>query len=516
MKNQELVKPPANNAKQENDLLNVILITLDAFNYELFIENIEALPNMKQLKSESVFFENTFSIGATTFFSFPGIIGSVYPYHFGIGIDENIKATDEVLKGYGYNTAQINECCALLTPFFGYSRNTDYQEHLIKLSHVKADRKLAGTFLERKDAKKTKGDPKHVYLLKRLYDKLEGTSIGKLERYLLQLLNFFRLYLTKNTESFQERQKLHSTFRGEILEFINRRFEGPQFLWIHTIVNHLPYFPPESSDEFSTSTLNYLNYRGLTGFVNRKVCRKLKRLYVESMKTTDRLIGDILDNLRANSLLDSSMIVITADHGEEFMEDGYFGHAEESSSDRLLHVPLIVYCPKLLKPNNISAPVSTIDILPTICALIDHPIPNTCRGASLKEIMLYTPGNSDWDQWFWRRPIFSEAWKTEGLLDRNPGHISRKKIFTVRKGKYKLKVIQEQISNNTIREKFELTNWTNREKLDIESNNHILQELRHSLHEHIFLEAAFARRILTRAKEQRKIRGISGKLRAKK
>ena len=88
-----------------NDLPNVILITLDAFNYELFIENIEILPNLKELKEHSVFFENAFSIGPSTFFSFPGIMASVYPYHFGIGIDRNVEAIDGVLKDCGYNTA---------------------------------------------------------------------------------------------------------------------------------------------------------------------------------------------------------------------------------------------------------------------------------------------------------------------------------------------------------------------------------------------------------------------------
>ena len=49
---------------------NVILITLDAFNYDLFVDNLDILPNLKALKSESVFMENAFSVGASTFFAF--------------------------------------------------------------------------------------------------------------------------------------------------------------------------------------------------------------------------------------------------------------------------------------------------------------------------------------------------------------------------------------------------------------------------------------------------------------
>ena len=88
-------------------LPSVILITLDAFNYELFVSNLENLPHMRELKDNSVFFENTFSIGPSTPFSFPGIIGGVYPYHFGIGIDKNVKTIDSVLKDYGYPAERI-------------------------------------------------------------------------------------------------------------------------------------------------------------------------------------------------------------------------------------------------------------------------------------------------------------------------------------------------------------------------------------------------------------------------
>ena len=56
---------------------NIILITLDAFNLKLFEKNITSLPNLNKIKEKSVYFNNAFSVGAMTPFSFPGIIGSV-------------------------------------------------------------------------------------------------------------------------------------------------------------------------------------------------------------------------------------------------------------------------------------------------------------------------------------------------------------------------------------------------------------------------------------------------------
>ena len=515
-RDQDGSNPPAHKSNQKNDLPNVILITLDALNYELFVENLQVLPNLKALKSGSVFFENAFSVGPSTFFSFPGIIAGVYPYHFGIGIDRNIKAIDEVLRDCGYHTAVINEANALLTPYFGYCMNTDYQKHFLDLSHVKEDRKIADTFLIRGGPEaKPKHYPGPANLLRSLYQKLDIKWIGRLGTYCFSVCRFLSLYLTNRTERFKARAELHHQFRSEVLEFINGRFESPQFLWIHTIVNHLPYFPLEDNDQFDTREINYLNFRGLSAFVNHKVCGKLKRLHAESMKTTDRLIGDILDALRVNGRLDNSIIVLTADHGEEFMEEGYFGHSPESSSDRILHIPLIFYGPNIVQPKTISVPVSTIDILPTICDLIGTDIPDSNRGISLKEIMLRVAEDIREDERFWQRPLFSEAWETEGLLDRSPGHGSVKKIFTVRKGQYRLKLVHEQENENTIREEFCLSNWTNNEKLDAKSNSQILEELDHLLYEHIYTEGAFARYIRSRAEEQR-IRKALGRMRNKK
>ena len=98
--------------------MNIILITLDAFNYGLSLENIASLPNLVRLKETGASFENAFSVGANTAFAFPGILAGIYPYYFGTIIKENTQTIDVLLKDHAYNTAFINEYNALLTPFF--------------------------------------------------------------------------------------------------------------------------------------------------------------------------------------------------------------------------------------------------------------------------------------------------------------------------------------------------------------------------------------------------------------
>ena len=515
MDNKHVSKPLACKAtNRKNTLLNVILITLDAFNYELFVENLEHLPNLAALKGESAFFKNAFSVGPSTFFAFPGIIASVYPYHFGIGIHKSVKAIDRVLKDCGYNTAQINDLNVLLTAHFGYGTNTDYIKHILNLPNVEKHRAIADTLLGKGDEEEAKRHLGPPHLLKKIYDKVDIKWIRNLEVYWLRVYRFLRFRLKEQSMSFHGRQKLYGEFRNEVLEFINGKFESPQFLWIHTCINHLPYFPPENSNEFDVHEIDYLNYRGLSEFVNPRICERLKRLYVESMKTTDKFIGDIVDALSTNGLLDNSIIVITADHGEEFMERGYFGHSEDSSSDRLLHVPLIFCGKSILEPRSISAPVSTLDILPTICDLLGIGIPDSARGLSLKETLLNNTNNSKDYQELWQRPLFSEGWESEGLLTRSSGHESNKKIFTVRKGPYKLKVLQEQRTDTKVVEKLELINWVSNEELDVKSNRQILEYLNYLLHDHIYKEGIFAKRIKNEA-ETRRIKDALGRMRNK-
>jgi len=376
---------------------NIILITCDDVNYELLLSSLDNLPNLKKVLDNGVNFTNAFSVGPGTVFSFPAIIGSIYPYHFGIGMEKGVKTIDIMLKGEGYNTAFINEANAFLSPFFGYGEGTDYQELFLSLSHSTWDRKSEGILLKTERRKRDKGD----YLLK-IYKKLPNNKLGNVIAHICRscyrVYRFLDLSLSHHFETLQEREKLYNEFRGEITRFINYDFKSPQFLWIHTIINHLPYLPPEDTC-FKQNTVNRLNHRGLSGLVTVKTAGRLKGLYIESLKTLDGFVGQIINQLEKKDSLCDSIIILTSDHGEEFMEEGYFGHDPMSSSDRLLRVPLVFYSPCKFAKRTVSLPVSTIDILPTIASLLNLPIPDTARGTSLtgkrpscKDVFFQRPG----------------------------------------------------------------------------------------------------------------------------
>ena len=80
-----------------------------------------------------------------------------------------------------------------------------------------------------------------------------------------------------------------------------------------------------------------------------KRAEELKKEYVRETEYLDRYVGKIIGMLKANGVYDDTMIIITADHGQEFMEQGYMYHGIYVH-DEIVRIPLIVKYPKGMQP----------------------------------------------------------------------------------------------------------------------------------------------------------------------
>jgi len=129
----------------------------------------------------------------------------------------------------------------------------------------------------------------------------------------------------------------------------------------------------------------------------------LENLYREEIAYTDQQVGELLAHLQQLGLDDNTLVVLTADHGEEFMEHGWIGHTA-SLYDELIHVPLIFHLPGLLAARTVEQPVSLMDVLPTLVDLTGRPAPGVrWQGKSLVGLMKGTdPGDPE-------RPLFAEV-----------------------------------------------------------------------------------------------------------
>jgi arylsulfatase A-like enzyme len=128
----------------------------------------------------------------------------------------------------------------------------------------------------------------------------------------------------------------------------------------------------------------------------------LRDLYREEITFTDYHIGLLMAQLKNLGLDDNTLVILTADHGEEFMEHGWIGHTR-FLYDTLLHVPLVFRLPGKLEPGTVTEPVSLNDLMPTLLGLSQKPSePADGDGRSLWPFLTGAEGKVD-------HPLFSEV-----------------------------------------------------------------------------------------------------------
>jgi len=136
----------------------------------------------------------------------------------------------------------------------------------------------------------------------------------------------------------------------------------PFFTWIHFFDPHQPYKASRADLAVSVSA------------------------YDAEIMGVDRQIGRIVDTLRSRGVLDDTLLIVTADHGESLGEHGEQTHAI-FVYDATVHVPLIVRSPKLFTPATYSAPVRSVDITPTVLDVLGLPKNKAADGQSLLDAM---------------------------------------------------------------------------------------------------------------------------------
>jgi len=162
----------------------------------------------------------------------------------------------------------------------------------------------------------------------------------------------------------------------EVLTWLheNRGNPRPFLVVIHLFDPHSPYSPPPPFDTLFCP-------EGVDGFdsweissdgtiLNPEDKDHFVHLYDDEIRWTDSQIGRLFSGLRYLGMADNSIIIITSDHGEEFLEHGYVGHGHTLFQE-LLHVPLIIAAPGVQHGVRDSSLTGQVDILPTLLYLLD-------------------------------------------------------------------------------------------------------------------------------------------------
>ncbi len=126
----------------------------------------------------------------------------------------------------------------------------------------------------------------------------------------------------------------------------------------------------------------------------------IKAAYDEEIAFVDQQLGRLRAGLAQRVMLDRSLIVLTADHGEEFFEHAGFEHGH-AMWEEIIRVPLIIWGPGV-RAGREASPVSLVDVMPTLLEWIDVPVvadlegvslwPNLATGATISQRTLLADG----------------------------------------------------------------------------------------------------------------------------
>jgi arylsulfatase A-like enzyme len=134
--------------------------------------------------------------------------------------------------------------------------------------------------------------------------------------------------------------------------------------------------------------------------------RALLNLYLSQIEYCDYAIGQIIEKLKEKKLLDRTILVVTADHGENLLDHwnfhSYFNHGFLTFEPET-HVPFVMYCPRVLpEGRRVRNVTSELDLFPTLIDLLNlNPAPSVDGKSVLKWIFANEESGS--------RTIYAEA-----------------------------------------------------------------------------------------------------------
>ncbi|NLH49726.1 MAG: sulfatase [Myxococcales bacterium] len=180
--------------------------------------------------------------------------------------------------------------------------------------------------------------------------------------------------------------------------WIQKHKEKPFFAFLHLFDPHTPYQPPvDIAKKHYPADVNLLvtgTTKDIMDVVHewpsdtaQKKLKALQSLYAGEIEFVDKQLEVLFKSLQDNKLDRNTIIILFADHGEEFMEHGLMEHGFTLYQEQL-HVPFIWYYPAGLPAGQtVEEPSSLIDLMPTLLDLLGLPPVDNISGRSLMPVV---------------------------------------------------------------------------------------------------------------------------------
>jgi arylsulfatase len=331
----------------EPDRWNVLLIVVDTLRADrlsLYGYHRPTTPNLEAFAREAVVFANARSQAGCTFPSMNSLLTSRHAAAFlepgsPMGIPETMRSLPEILRERGYSTAAVSASSIVrhtpsrMNPTGGFGRGFQVFDEACNRKHASC---------------------------------LNEKALGILPS-----------------------------------------LPQPWFLYLHYLEPHAPYQPPANHPRRIAPAPAVAKQRGVNAWARKgeafPVTRRLydgqtqyeitprnlahlSDLYDEEIAYFDQQFAQLVDSLRKRDLLDSTVIVLAADHGEELYDHNHFGHCRDLAYDTVLKTPLLLWIPGV-EPARRRALAENLDIVPTLLDYMGISENQTFDGKSLRPVI---------------------------------------------------------------------------------------------------------------------------------
>lgn len=152
--------------------------------------------------------------------------------------------------------------------------------------------------------------------------------------------------------------------------------DKPYFLFVHLWDVHYDYrAPQEYVERFdpgytgAVTGADFVRNPAIKPGMDPRDFKHLMALYDAEIRFTDEHLGRMLAGLEAAGRLENTLVIVTADHGEEFLDHGKKGH-QHSLFEEVVRVPLIAHWPGQISAGGVvETQVRLIDLMPTFLAV---------------------------------------------------------------------------------------------------------------------------------------------------
>jgi len=364
---------------------NVILISLDTLRADhlgCYGYSRPTSPFLDELAGRGTLFETALVQVPGTLPSHMSIFTGLYPNEHGVfppdgALPSRIPTLPETLRSAGYTTAGFTEG-GYVSGHYGFERGFDFFDDKVpqRCNDIELVFSRGLDFLQ----KQTPSRPFFLFL----------HSYAIHDPY-FPPLPYTTLY-TENLpppSSFEDR---FAFFRYPELPLVTQKREkGHERIQGATLAFIKDGLPP--GVDLPTGSILYAKNRENTGEVSPEALAIYTALYDASINYADDVLRAFWGSLEKLQLLDNTIIVVTSDHGEEFLEHGKMTHGQ--IYQECLRVPLIILTPQDVGRRRIADIVRSIDLAPTIFDLTGVVAPARMTGVSLTPLM---QGTGTWDR----------------------------------------------------------------------------------------------------------------------